>query len=234
MLVRHLAIDEDVTLRAKRRQSDLGGVRDAREHGLATEYPSHHHPVEPSGQGPVTPAFDRKGMTRCMEGEIRLPHLGSNPGLGAAAPPRRGATLHDRLERGIPGYLELVAAQPATQAMRDPELCRHDYRARIGRPPQNRPVLGVPRENPAPVGMNESLRVEVAAYRKRTVSRGVSGVRKRVRGRARRNPYRRPGGHLRPRPADAAAPRRRPADVNRGTRGTSPHRGRPCSRFRPR
>ena len=234
MLVRHLAVDEDVSLRAKGRQRDLGGVRDAREHGLSTEHPTDRHAVESPGQDSVTPAFDRMGMTRRMEGEIRSLHLGGNPGLGTGARPRRRATPHDRLERGIPGDFELVTPQPAPQATRDTELGRDNHRSGIGRPPQNRPAFAVPRKYPAPVGMNEPLRVEVAAYREGAVSRGVPGVRKRDRGRTGRNPRRPPGGRLRSRIAEAAAPGRRPADVTRGTRGTSPRRGRPCSRCRPK
>lgn len=81
---RNLAVDEtefppfEVTDQVEK--GDLGGVRDATEHGLAKKDPSDSHPVQTTRQLTIPIDFYRVSVTQVVQLLIGTGHIGRDPG----------------------------------------------------------------------------------------------------------------------------------------------------------
>ena len=111
-----LAVDELAAALLEKRhamdESDLRGIRLAREHGLAEEDLADRHPIEAAYELVVGPCLERVGPAERMQLDIRSLHLWRDPRFARVLPRCRAGGDHG-LELDVDRHSERRAHDPA-------------------------------------------------------------------------------------------------------------------------
>ncbi len=99
-----------------------------------------------------------------VQNSVCVLHCRGNPCALLPGPLRCGTRMDDAVKCGIESHREHALAQRFPQTAADVQIGRHQHGARVGREPQERPVLAVrPGKEPLRVGGEQPVRAQVAA-----------------------------------------------------------------------
>src|SRR5512135_2429531 len=118
------------------------------------------------------------GKTQAMEFNISFLHLRRDPGAALALSRYLRAGCDHIFKDAIEGHVENLSAQRFAKAARNLELIQIENKAGIRRPPKNRLVLRIPRENTDAIGFQQTLTGKIAAHGDETARVGVIRRRK--------------------------------------------------------
>ncbi|KAG1437608.1 hypothetical protein G6F57_020180 [Rhizopus arrhizus] len=180
MRILHLRIDQRPAPAAQgsrqRRQCDLGAAAGAAEHAFAEKHRPDRHPVDTPDQGLPVPDLEGVGETEVVQLAVGLDHRRADPGAILARAGRGGTGLHHPAEGRVGGDFPRAAAQLATEAAGQVHTLGAKHHARVRRPPQDRLALAEPWKDAAGIGVQQSYRVQVAAYREQAIGLAQRGL----------------------------------------------------------
>ena len=160
-------------------ERDLGGVGRAVEHRLAAEHAADEHAVDAADQALAVPDLDAVGVAEPVQLAVGGRQLVADPGARLAGA-RLAAALDDRREVLVERRLVAAAAQRAGERARDVDAVEREHAAARRAEPRHRVDRVVrPREDAAPVGVDERRRLEVGADADEAVLVARHRVRKR-------------------------------------------------------
>lgn len=126
-----LGVEEDELSRAEvfdeAEEGDLRRIADLVKHRFAEESAADGDPVEPAGELPVLPRFDRMRMAELVKARVAFDDLVVDPGFGTV-----GALAHHLPEGSVDPELENFFAGDALESLRHMKLLQRKNRARIG------------------------------------------------------------------------------------------------------
>ena len=233
----------------ERGERDLRGVGAAGEHRFAEEHPAERDAVEAAGELAVDPGLDAVHVAGVVPGDVRVDHLGHDP--GAATGPRAARWRRPRSRGGV-RCRSAPRSRPSRSrpriVLRSERASRNSAGSSTMRGSGDHQSTGWPTlyqgKMPLRIGLGEARRPELAAggdQAGRLARRAERAARRRAGDRPARaaresrcDERRAPGFTPSPRPASSASARRRFAP-RRSRRGSRP-RSRPgcCCRCRGR
>ena len=162
----HLAIDEvegqALEVTHKGDQGYTGGVVDPRKHRFSKETPSQRNTVQPAGQLSVRPCFHRVGIAGEVQTAIGIVNAVDNPGPLAVLQAGLGAGGDHLLEGPVYCDRKHFFFKNLFQGSGNVKRARIENKPRVGRPPKDRLVFGVPWKDSHPVGEQQTLLAQVA------------------------------------------------------------------------
>src|SRR6266511_1939186 len=145
------------------RQGHFRCVGLAVKHRFAEEGLTERHAIEATHQFTSGPSLHRVRITQAMQFDVGIVHLSSNPRT-ALPLPRNGRAGGDHfLEDAVEGNLKGLSLESLLQAARHLEFIWLQYETRVGGPPKNRLVIGIPGKDPNTVSFQQTLAGEIAA-----------------------------------------------------------------------
>jgi len=171
-----LAVDQSefpfLQLRRQRDEACLGGVRGRGKHRFAEEGAAEGDAVEAAGKNIPLPDLYGVGVSEVMEGAVGLPHFRRDPGavLSGAWPPAGG---NHRPEGPVERDPDEPFFHELPHAPGYAEFVREENETGVRRPPEDRFAVGIPGEDPLPIGGKQTFGRKIAAYGNKTAWVGV-------------------------------------------------------------
>ena len=155
MIRRHLRVDKvkppDLEFLHQDRQRDFRRVGFTVKHRLAEKRLAQGHAVKPADELTLEPGFYRMSTTQPVQVNLRLLHLRRDPSAALPFPGHNGASRDHILKHPVEGHVKNSSSQRLLQAARYFKIVEFEDKTRVGRPPEQRLILRIPRENTHPV-----------------------------------------------------------------------------------